>query len=166
MRKPQFNFTVEEIPVEEINELNVSSTRIRKAIEEGNIEKANSFLGYPFFISGTVVSGKQLGRTIGYPTANVKLENEDKLIPKIGVYAVNVIVKQKKYKGMLSIGYNPTVSDTKDIKIEVNIFNFNEDIYDEWIKIEFVKWIRNEESFRNLDELKEQLAKDAIACNI
>jgi riboflavin kinase/FMN adenylyltransferase len=160
-----YNFEVEEIPAQEINQLNVSSTRIRKAIEEGDVQTANDFLGYSFFITGTVVKGKQLGRTIGYPTANIFIENADKLIPKIGVYAVNVIYKGVTYQGMLNIGTNPTTDLDNKIKIEVNIFDFSQDIYGETLKIEFVKWIRNEEKFANLDELKQALANDKIACS-
>ncbi len=159
-----YDFHVEEIPAQEINQLNVSSTRIRKAIEEGDIVTANDFLGYHFFITGTVVKGKQLGRTIGYPTANVFVDNVDKLMPKIGVYAVNVVIDGAKYKGMLNIGTNPTTDSDNNIKIEVNIFDFDKDIYGKNIKVEFVKWIRNEEKFANLDELKEALANDKIAC--
>lgn len=157
-------FNVEEIPAQEINQLNVSSTRIRKAIDEGDILVANDFLGYSFFITGTVVKGKQLGRTIGYPTANISIGNEDKLIPKIGVYAVNVLIGKQSYKGMLNIGTNPTTDLDNNIKIEVNIFDFDQDIYGESIKVEFVKRIRNEEKFANLDELKQALANDKIAC--
>ncbi len=159
-----YHFVVEEIPAQEINQLNISSTRIRKAIEEGDIQTANDFLGYPFFVTGVVVKGKQLGRTIGYPTANIFVEDQDKLIPKIGVYAVNVVVDDKRYKGMLNVGVNPTTDTDNAIKIEVNIFEFNEDIYGHDIKVEFVKWIRNEEKFANLEELKSALANDKIAC--
>ena len=159
-----YNFVVEEIPAQEINQLNVSSTRIRKAIEAGEIQTANDFLGYTFFITGKVVKGKQLGRTIGYPTANVLIEDNDKLIPKIGVYAVNVILNNLSYKGMLNIGTNPTTDADNRVKIEVNIFDFDKDIYGETLKVEFVKWIRNEEKFANLDELKQALANDKIAC--
>jgi riboflavin kinase/FMN adenylyltransferase len=160
-----YNFNVEEIPAQEINQLNVSSTRIRKAIEEGDVQTANNYLGYTFFISGLVVKGKQLGRTIGYPTANIFIENPDKLIPKIGVYAVNVNIENKLYKGMLNIGTNPTTDTDNAIKIEVNIFDFDKDIYGQKIKVEFVKRIRNEEKFANLDELKQALANDKLACS-
>lgn len=159
-----YNFVVEEIPAQEINQLNVSSTRIRKALEEGDIATANEFLGYRFFITGQVVKGKQLGRTIGYPTANISIGNNDKITPRIGVYAVNVEVEGKRYKGMLNIGYNPTTDTDKTIKIEVNIFDFDKDIYGAAIKVEFVKWIRHEEKFANLEELKQALANDKIAC--
>lgn len=161
----QFNFEVEEISAQEINQLNVSSTRIRKAIEEGDIDVANEFLGYSFFVTGTVVKGKQLGRTIGYPTANIHVVDSDKLIPKIGVYAVNVEHNNKRYKGMLNVGVNPTTDTDNKIKIEVNIFDFDKEIYGDGIKVGFVKRIRNEEKFANLDELKQALANDKIACS-
>lgn len=157
-----FNFEVEEISAKEINQLNVSSTRIRKAIEEGQIKTANAFLGYSFFMSGTVVKGKQLGRTIGYPTANIQINNPDKIKPKTGVYAVNIIVAGMRYLGMLNVGYNPTTDTDKIQKIEVNIFNFEDDIYGETIKIEFIKHLRDEEKFANLDGLIKQLAKDKL----
>jgi riboflavin kinase/FMN adenylyltransferase len=159
-----YNFDLIEIPAQEINQLNISSTRIRKAIEEGEIEVANSFLGYSFFMSGIVIKGKQLGRTIGYPTANIELLDLDKIKPKTGVYAVNVVIDQIKFKGMLNVGCNPTTDSDRIQKIEVNIFDFNKDIYGKIIKIEFIKHLRNEVKFANLDELKEQLAKDKIAC--
>ncbi len=158
------NFNVEEISAKEIDQLNVSSTRIRKAIEDGNIEIANRFLGYTFFIKGQVVKGKQLGRTIGYPTANVQINDIDKIKPKTGVYAVKVILNNKGYFGMLNIGFNPTTDSDKLQKIEVNIFDFDEDIYGQTIKIEFVKHLRNEVKFANLDELKQQLGKDKQDC--
>ncbi len=161
---PIYHFDLEEIPAQEINQLNVSSTRIRKAIDEGDVKTANEFLGYSFFVTGTVIKGKQLGRTIGYPTANIFIEDTDKLIPKIGVYAVNVILDGITYKGMLNVGTNPTTDADTKIKIEVNIFDFDKDIYGETLKVEFVKWIRNEEKFANLDELKQALANDKIAC--
>jgi riboflavin kinase/FMN adenylyltransferase len=159
-----YNFDIEEISAEEINQLNISSTRIRKAIELGNIEEANNYLGYSFFITGEVVKGKQLGRTIGYPTANININDLDKIRPKNGVYAVNVIIENTTYKGMLNIGYNPTTDNNASQKIEVHIFNFNNDIYGQFIKIEFIQHLRNEIKFNNLDELKVQLANDKIAC--
>jgi riboflavin kinase/FMN adenylyltransferase len=112
-----YHFNVEEIPAQEINQLNISSTRIRKAIDEGDVKTANEFLGYSFFVTGTVIKGKQLGRTIGYPTANIFMEDADKLIPKIGVYAVNVILNGITYKGMLNVGTNPTTD--ADIKLKL-----------------------------------------------
>ncbi len=158
-------FVVEEIPVQEINQLNVSSSRIRKALEEGDIQTANTYLGYNFFITGKVLKGKQLGRTIGYPTANIDKGNVDKLMPKDGVYAVTVDVDGTHYKGMLNVGTNPTTDTDNNQKIEVNIFDFSKDIYDKSITINFVKRVRNEQKFANLEELKNQLAKDKIVCS-
>jgi riboflavin kinase/FMN adenylyltransferase len=155
---------VEEISAQEINQLNISSTRIRKAIEEGDVNTANEYLGYRFFITGDVVKGKQLGRTIGYPTANIRIADEDKLIPKIGVYAVHVIHNHARYKGMLNIGTNPTTDTDQKVKVEVHIFDFDQEIYGEQLKLEFVKRIRDEKKFANLDELKHALASDKIAC--
>ena len=162
----KYNFNVEEISPQEINHVNISSTTIRKAIEEGEIEIANKFLGYAFFMNGRVVKGKQLGRTIGYPTANIELDNKDKIRPKTGVYFVRVIIGNDTFNGMLNIGYNPTTDILSKQKIEVNIFNFEGDIYTQNIKIEFVKYLRNEKKFANLDELKLQLAQDKLACEI
>ncbi len=159
-----YNFEVEEISAQEINQLNISSTRIRKAIDNGDITTANEFLGYPFFVTGKVIKGKQLGRTIGYSTANIFIEDADKLLPKIGVYAVKVFVGTTSYKGMLNIGLNPTTDFDNKIKVEVNIFDFDKDIYGEILKVEFIKRIRDEQKFANLDELKNALANDKIAC--
>lgn len=161
----QYHFDVEEISAHEINQLNVSSTRIRKAIEEGDVKTANECLGYTFFVTGKVVKGKQLGRQIGYPTANIQVGDADKLIPKIGVYAVNVEHEGKRYKGMLNVGVNPTTDTDNKIKVEVNIFDFDREIYGDTIKVEFLKRIRDEEKFANLEELKQALANDKIACS-
>lgn len=155
-----YGFTVEEIPAHEIDHVNVSSTRIRKALEAGDIQTANSFLGYDYFLSGQVVQGKQLGRQLGYPTANIAVAESAKLIPGIGVYAVTTKVLGQRFKGMMSVGLNPTTDTDNKLKIEVNIFNFDKDIYGQAITVEFVKRLRNEEKFASLDELKKQLAAD------
>ncbi|MGZ3867149.1 MAG: riboflavin kinase, partial [Bacteroidia bacterium] len=144
----------------EIDNSNVSSTKIRKALEEGDIQTANSYLGYEYFISGKVVEGKKLGRTLGYPTANIEVADSSKLIPQIGVYAVTTIVDKKRYKGMMSIGFNPTTDTDNKVKIEVNIFNFDSEIYGKDIAVYFHKRLRSEEKFRSLDELKDQLKED------
>ncbi|MBA2611089.1 MAG: bifunctional riboflavin kinase/FAD synthetase [Bacteroidetes bacterium] len=159
-----YNFTIEEISKKDIENIAVSSTNIRKAIEEGHIEKAVDFLGHPFFLKGKVVKGKQLGRELGYPTANLKTENSDKLIPKIGVYFVEVIVEGKNYFGMLNIGINPTTDCDDKLKIEVNIFDFSMDIYNKTITLNFIKWLRDEEKFNNLNELIDQLHLDKENC--
>lgn len=156
----RFGFKVEEISRQDIEENAISSTRIRKALFEGDVETANELLGYEFSITGKVVKGKQIGRTIGYPTANLKLEDKHKLIPKQGIYAVRVYHKYEYYGGMLSIGVRPTIGKNLKQTIEVNIFDFDKDIYDKNITLQFVKFLREEEKYNSLDELKIQLARD------
>ncbi|MFN5460652.1 MAG: bifunctional riboflavin kinase/FAD synthetase [Bacteroidota bacterium] len=158
----ELNFEVEEINAQEINEINISSTRIRKALESGNVKLANLFLGYSYFISGIVIKGKQLGREIGYPTANIGQIDELKLIPASGVYAVLVEVNGIVKSGMMSIGKNPTTDNDDKVKLEVNIFDFDEDIYDKKIKIYFIDFIRKEIKFDGIDELKLALAEDKV----
>ena len=122
------NFDVESISKQEIDKINISSTEIRKLLSLGNIADATKLLGYPYFFEGKVVKGNQIGNKINFPTANIELENKYKLIPKQGVYAINVIVKKQTYRGMLHIGQKPTISDYSS-SIEANIFDFNENIY-------------------------------------
>jgi riboflavin kinase/FMN adenylyltransferase len=156
----QYDFTVEEIPAHEIDHINVSSTKIRKALETGDIQTANKFLGYQYFVSGRVVEGKKLGRQLGYPTANISVPDKTKLIPSTGIYAVTIETGLRRYKGMMSIGFNPTTDIDKTIKLEVNIFNFDKDIYGEPVTVFFTARLRDEEKFGSLDELKQQLEKD------
>lgn len=158
----ELGFEVEEIPAQDIDEINISSTRIRKAIEEGNIKLANSFLGYDYFVTGAVVEGKKLGRTLGYPTANLEVKNEFKLIPRPGVYAVTVKIGDELKKGMMSIGKNPTTDKDDALKLEVNIFDHTEDLYGKTIRVHFAEFLRNEEKFAGLEELKTALANDRI----
>ena len=155
-----YDFEVIEIPAQDIDEVNVSSTKIRDAILEGNIEKANDYLGDLFELSGTVVKGNQLGRTIGYPTANIVLNSDLKLIPGNGVYAVRVLVRGTWFDGMMNIGMRPTVSSNGGRTIEVNIFDFDETIYDERVTVQFLSKWRDEQKFNGLDELKNQLKID------
>ena len=136
----------------------VSSTRIRKALSEGKLEDANNMLGRYFSLSGEIVSGKKIGRTIDFPTANLK-NDEKRILPKIGVYYTNVGIDKKIYKGITSVGNNPTVNG-KNITVETHILNFDEDIYGKNIKLYFISKIRNEKKFNSLEELKEQLIKD------
>ena len=154
------NYTLEEISKKDIDSIAVSSTNIRKAIEEGDIERAFEYLGHPFYLKAKVVKGKQLGRTLGFPTANLQTESSDKLIPKIGVYFVEVIIENQNYFGMLNIGVNPTTDSDDKIKIEVNIFDFEKDIYNKSVTLKFIKKLRDEKKFNNLNELIEQLNKD------
>lgn len=156
---PLYGFEVEEIPAQDIEQINISSTKVRNSLNNGNIKAANQFLGYHYFIKGTVVEGEKIGRKIGFPTANVKVKEWYKLIPANGVYAVNIILNEIKYNGMLNIGNRPTLNGN-DITIEVNIFNFNANIYNNEIRIEFIDRIRDEQKFDELDELKQQLEID------
>lgn len=155
----QYNFEVAQINAEEINEITVSSTKIRTALLEGAIELANQYLGYDYFFSGKVIKGKQLGRTIGFPTANIKLSETYKLIPKNGVYIVYSTLNNKHVYGMMNIGHNPTVGENNKT-IEVHYFDVNEDLYDKIITVAFLKFIRTEEKFDSIDALKIQLNKD------
>jgi riboflavin kinase/FMN adenylyltransferase len=159
-----YHFQVEEIPVQEINEINISSTKIRQALLNGEIELASSFLGHHFFLSGKVIQGKQLGRTLGYPTANISLNDASKLIPKPGVYLVKVRVAEFTGFGMMNIGTNPTVDNDLIVKIEVNIFNFDKIIYGEQIRVEMVHWIREEKKFNGLPELIAAIQEDEVIC--
>lgn len=154
-----YGFEVEEIPEQDIDDIAVSSTKIRNALLNNDIQKAQKYLGNSYSLEGKVVKGKQLGRTIGYPTANIEVENTFKLIPQDGVYAVRVWYNKARFGGMLNIGNNPTV-EGKGRSIEVNIFDFDKEIYTEMLKIEFVSKLRNEEKFNGLDALKAQLHLD------
>jgi riboflavin kinase/FMN adenylyltransferase len=158
---PVYGFDVEEIPEQDIDEVAISSTRIRTALLKGQIDLANTFLGYPFFITGTVIRGDQLGRQIGYPTANIVVEEKYKLIPSDGIFAVTVLVAGQRYKGMAYIGSRPTVNGLTH-NIEVNIFDFDKEIYNQSIKMEFHHYVRGDVKFASLDELKVQLAQDKI----
>ncbi|MBT0607827.1 bifunctional riboflavin kinase/FAD synthetase [Aequorivita echinoideorum] len=155
----KFNFEVEEISAKEIDDVAISSTKIRKALDAGDIETANSFLGYNFMISGEVVKGKALGRTINYPTANLKPAEKYKLIPKNGVYIVEAQIAERKVFGITSIGTNPTVGGI-DRTIETHFLDFNEDLYGNNLTIEFLKNIRDEENFESIEILRQAIIKD------
>jgi riboflavin kinase/FMN adenylyltransferase len=155
----QYDFEVEQISAQEINDNAVSSTKIRNAILEGNISLANKYLGYNYTFSGEVVKGKQLGRTIGFPTANIQIKESYKLIPKNGVYIVKSNYDGNTIFGMMNIGNRPTVNGENQT-IEVNFFDFDEDIYNKIISIEILDFIRDEQKFDSLDSLKSQLNKD------
>ncbi|AWK03424.1 riboflavin biosynthesis protein RibF [Flavobacterium crocinum] len=156
-----YGFEVEQISAKEIQDVSVSSTKIRKALNEGNMALANEYLGYDYFLNGTVVKGKQLGRTIGFPTANIHIEEDYKLIPKIGVYVVKAVVKSETVFGMMNIGFNPTVNGDRQT-IEVHLFDFDQDIYDQNIKVSLLHYIREEQKFGSVDALKAQLHQDQI----
>ncbi len=154
-----FNFKVEEITAQEIEDVTVSSTKIRNALNNGHIEIANSYLGYNYFISGDVVKGKGIGRTLDYPTANIDIKESYKLIPRDGVYVVKSEIEGLTIYGMMNIGTNPTV-EGKTRSIEVHFFDFDKDIYGETLRIEFLHWLRSEQKFKNLEALKKQLSND------
>jgi riboflavin kinase / FMN adenylyltransferase len=159
-----FGFTIEEIPARDIDQIVISSSKIRKALEEGNVELAESLLGHPFFLNGQVVKGKQLGRTLGYPTANLTVSEKDKIIPATGVYFVEAVLEGQSHYGMMSVGYNPTTDNDQKIKLEVHIFGFNSDIYYRFLKINFLKRLRDEKKFSGLQELKDALVSDEETC--
>lgn len=156
---PVYGFDVEEISAQEIQQINISSTKIRNSVLIGEIKAANQFLGYNYFINGTVVEGEKIGRQIGFPTANLKVNDWYKLIPGNGVYAVRVGFEGVTYNGMLNIGTRPTISGN-DVTVEVHLFNFNQDIYTKNLRIEFIEKIREEEKFNQLTDLQNQLNHD------
>ena len=144
-----------------IDEVNVSSTKIRRAILNGEMEVASAYLGEPFELHGKVIDGNTIGRDIGFPTANIDIESITKLIPKIGVYAVNVVLNDGEiHEGMLNIGLRPTIANYNNISIEVNIFDFDGDLYDQYITIQLLSRSRDEMKFDSIVKLKEQLIKD------
>jgi len=159
LNAPKYGFQVEEIPRQDVDHIGVSSTKIRKALEEGDIETATHFLGNPYSITGRVVIGDKLGRILGYPTANLEIDTAYKLVPADGIYAVTVSYSHERYKGMLYIGNRPTVQGMTR-NIEVNIFDFDRDIYGESLSIHFHKLIRRDTRFNDLEELKKQLHLD------
>jgi len=154
-----YNFEVAQIQAKQIDSISISSTKIRTALEEGAISTANSFLGYNYSISGTVISGNQLGRTLGYPTANIKSIDSLKLIPYQGVYIVKSYIDHQEVFGMMNIGTKPTVDGTKQT-IEVHFFNWNTDLYTKTISIELLHRLRDEQKFYSINDLKVQLQKD------
>jgi len=181
-----YDYQVEEIPEQDVNDISVSSTKIRKSILDGNVETAADFLKHPFTLSGKVIRGDQIGRTLGYPTANLFIEESYKLIPADGIYAVKVLISThssknknqeikdpfqpaegvnhsaKIFQGMAYIGHRPTINGMSQ-NIEVNIFDFSEDIYHQTIRLDFLHFIRHDVKFNSLDELTLQLAKDKVA---
>ncbi|MEO5649407.1 MAG: bifunctional riboflavin kinase/FAD synthetase [Ginsengibacter sp.] len=167
------DYKVKEIPEHVLHHVTISSSKIRKALSEGDTQTANEYLGYDYFFEGEIIGGNKLGKTLGYPTANLSIKNEFKLIPAYGVYAVTVslaIASQKPddlfiaeadYKGMMNIGIRPTIGDNK-IMIEVNLFDFNKDIYGRTLRVYIKQYMRPEINFNNLEELKVQLGTDEI----
>lgn len=154
-----YGFEVAQISAEELNAVSISSTKIRTALNEGNIELANNYLGYPYAITGKVVKGQQLGRTIGYPTANISVREDYKLIPQNGVYVVQSTIQEKTVFGMMNIGNRPTVDGTLQT-IEVHFLDFDQDLYTQNISVSLLKRLRSEQKFPSLDALKTQLHHD------
>lgn len=155
----KYGFEVEQISAQEIEDISVSSTKIRNALEHSNVNLANQYLGYSYFLTGVVQKGKQLGRTIGFPTANLKIEETYKLIPQNGVYIVSSVLKGKTVYGMMNIGINPTVGG-ESTSIEIYFLDFSGDLYNQKIQVSLLQHIRSEEKFGSIDLLKAQLEKD------
>lgn len=157
---PIFGYELEEITAEEIDHVAVSSTKIRDALAEGEVDKATEYLGHRYSITGKVIKGDQLGRKLGYPTANIAIKEKLKLIPADGVYLVNVQIENTWIKGMLNIGHRPTIVQHGDKRIEVHIFDFNENLYGKNLTIEFLQWMRADMHFKSTEALIEQLKQD------
>jgi riboflavin kinase/FMN adenylyltransferase len=160
----KYGFEVIEISAKSIDEINISSTKIRDSLLLGDVQTAKLFLSRPYEISGTVVKGNQLGRTLGFPTANVKVDSELKLVPANGVYAVRVKIAEKMYFGVMNVGTKPTVNKTEEKSLEVFIFEFKNEIYGKKLTLFFDKQVRNEQKFANLDELKRAISNDEAVC--
>ncbi|MCF8463547.1 MAG: bifunctional riboflavin kinase/FAD synthetase [Flavobacteriales bacterium] len=156
---PLYGFQVEEISVHDVDDVAVSSTKIRKALQEGDVLTASRYLSHSYQLSGTVIHGDKLGRELGYPTANIQIEDRNKVIPANGVYACYVILNEEKFKGMLNIGTRPTVKGQVR-RIEVNIFDFEQELYDKRLVVELKDRIRDERKFENVEQLKQRLAID------
>ncbi len=160
---PRCGFDLVEIPAQLIEQAAVSSTKIRNAIVAGHIGEANMMLGRPYSLEGIVVAGNQLGRTIGYPTANLSPVEAEQVLPGNGIYAVEALHAGVRYDGMMSIGFNPTVTDKKELKMEVNIFEFDKDIYGQVLEVFFIEKLRDEQKFDSLEALTAQLRADKLA---
>jgi riboflavin kinase / FMN adenylyltransferase len=156
------NFKVVEIAKQMIDDIDISSTKIRKALDNKEIQSANQLLGHNFILNGKVIEGEKIGRKLGYPTANIQVNDEDKLIPPFGIYAVWAFYGGEKYGGMLYIGDRPTIETLTNVTIEVNLFDFDKNIYGEYLWIEFVDFVRNDKKFENLEELKNALMRDKL----
>ena len=154
-----YDFNIEEIPAQDIDDVSVSSTKIRTALKEGNLKTANTYLGYQYMLSGIVVSGKQLGGTIGFPTANIEVKEPYKLIPSSGVYIIKTQINTVVFSGIMNIGFNPTVLG-KHQTIEAHLFNFSEDLYGKKITVTLIHFLREEQKFNSVEELVDQLNID------
>ncbi len=155
-----YDFEVVEISAQEIDEITVSSTKVRRAIENGEIRVANDFLGHPFSLTGTVVEGAKIGREIGYPTANIQVSDPNKIVPGNGVYEVHVQAEGDNFTGMLNIGNKPTIEEGAQTTIEVHLLDFNSNLYGQELTLTFIRKIRDEQKFKDLAALRNQLSKD------
>jgi riboflavin kinase/FMN adenylyltransferase len=155
-----YNFQVFQLPAIALEETTISSTKIRNAILEGKIEYASEMMGKPFVLQGKVVRGQQIGRTIGFPTANIDLENTEKIVPKNGVYAVKTYIEEQVIHGVMNIGTRPTIANNGEVTIEVHMFDFKEEIYNKHLKVEVMQRIRDEKRFENIEDLKKQIQLD------
>ena len=155
-----YKFDLIEISKKESNQVKISSTAIRDALHHGDINQANQLLGYRFFLTGKVVKGNNIGTSLGYPTANIKLNSTTKLVPKSGIYAAFVYIEDERYDGLLYIGSKPSVEEGTTVFIEVNLRDFKGYLYGEELKVEFVSFIRGDEKFDSLEELKKQISLD------
>ena len=161
--KDKYHYNLEEISAHEIDEIKVSSTKVRNAIYSGDIHLVPNYTGYSFHFSGIVIKGDGIGKTINYPTANVSLSSQEKIIPKKGVYAVKCELKNKKYcNGVMNIGNRPTIGINQNESIEIHLFDFNENIYGETLNVDVIRKIREEKKFKNIEALKIQITKDCI----
>jgi riboflavin kinase/FMN adenylyltransferase len=158
---PAYGFDVEEIPRQDVDHVAVSSSKVRKALEEGDILTATHFLGRPYSISGRVIKGDRIGRTLGFPTANIDIDSHHKLVPLEGIYAVTVQHQHSTFKGMLYIGNRPTIDGSRR-SIEVNIFDFDQDIYGETIRLNLIASLREDVKFNDLEGLRLQLQRDKL----
>jgi len=158
-----WQFDIERIEVQSVGDVHVSSTKIRNLIKEGRIEQANQLLGYEYFVGGTVIKGHQIGRTLGYPTANIEIEAH-KVLPSKGVYAVRVQIDQMWYDGVANLGHRPSIKASQKLNLEVYIFDLNLNLYGQFISIRLVKKLRDEQQFNSLDELKKQIDCDVTIC--
>lgn len=159
---PVYDFEVIEIAAQDVDEITVSSTKVRRAIEQGDIKATNEFLGHTFTLTGTVVEGNQLGRELGFPTANLAISDPNKIVPGNGVYAVTGKVDSRSLSGMLNIGIKPTIGDHLETSIEVHFFNYSGDLYGKEVELTFIDRIRDEQKFADLDQLKSQLMSDEV----
>ncbi|MCQ2960040.1 MAG: bifunctional riboflavin kinase/FAD synthetase [Bacteroidales bacterium] len=158
----QYGFSVEQISAYSVDSETVSSTKIRNCLSEGNIERVNQMLSYEYFFTGKVVAGRKIGRTIGFPTANLQSEFSYKKLPEKGVYVGMAYVENKIYKAVINIGNNPTICENLPLSVEVHLIDFSEEIYDKNVRVTFLKKLRDEQHFESLDELKSAIKKDVV----